>query len=646
MPGGGFLPSEPDQLHKHREWRDERYPPPTNPTPPAQDVMEPQSDKPKPSRAKTARGSLDAQSATPADGKADVAARAEYEQARRSLIRFACAIDVPGRPVSDDSEDPLYAKIETALAPHHRLLLDKVQKVVETPSGRAMILMPPGSAKSTYCSVVLPTFLMGRRKDCRIILASYGTDLARKHGRRARAIVRSATYQAIFNTTPSREASAADGWALSNGSEYMATGINSGVTGNRANGLIIDDPVKGREDADSELIRRKTREAYEDDLKTRLLPGGWIILIQTRWHEDDLAGSILPERWAGESGSLLCRDGKVWDVVCLPAKCDRADDPLGRSIGEFLWPEWFDRAHWEEFERNPRTWSALYQQKPAPDTGIFFEAPWLKTYHTMPARETLSVYGASDYAVTEGRGDYTVHIVVGVDPAGRLYVLDLWRGQTASNVWVEVLCDLIRRWKPIAWGEETGQIRAGIGPFLDQRLRERRAYVARKAFPARGNKETRAQAIRGRIALDGLYVPSSAQITAGVVLGPEPALRGDFSNAPPALLALRPAGPQVVRSTKDSAPTPVPDFAEHTPDQPLGVRDEWVADFRYELLHFPHGRNDDQVDALSLIGQLLDIMIKGKPKPEPTQFRGANEITMDEIWEHGRLKPPGSDWGV
>jgi phage terminase large subunit-like protein len=567
-----------------------------------------------------------------------VPVRVEYERARASLVHFACAIDVPGRPVSEDVEDPLYAKIETALAPHHQLLLETVQKVVETPGGRAMILMPPGSAKSTYCSVVLPTFLMGRQKDCRIILASYGTDLARKHGRRARAIVRSAVYQAIFNTTPSREASAADGWALSNGSEYMATGINAGVTGNRANGLIIDDPVKGREDADSEQIRRKTREAYEDDLKTRLLPGGWIILIQTRWHEDDLAGSVLPERWAGESGPLLCRDGKIWDVVCLPAKCDRADDPLGRPIGEYLWPEWFNRAHWEEFERNPRTWSALYQQKPAPDTGIFFEAAWLKTYSVMPARETLSVYGASDYAVTEGRGDYTAHIVVGIDPAGRLYVLDMWRGQTASNVWVEVLCDLIKRWKPIAWGEEAGQIRAGIGPFLEQRLRERHAYVARKSFPARGNKETRAQSIRGRMALDGLYLPDSAQVTTGAVLGGEPVMRGDFGNAPPALLALRHDGTAVL----PAASAPVAEYADS--DQPAAVRDEWVASFRYELLHFPHGRNDDQVDALSLIGQLLDIMIKGRPKPEPPRFRGANEITMDEIWEHGRTKPPGSDW--
>lgn len=342
-----------------------RYPLPSEPALRPKLLAAPQASKTKPARAEAARSIPSGQSALPESDKGAVP-QAQYERARTSLVHFACAIDVPGRPVSEETEDPLYANIETALAPHHRLLLETVQKVVEAPGGRAMMLMPPGSAKSTYCSVVLPTFLMGRQKDCRIILASYGTDLARKHGRRARAIVRSTVYHNIFNTTPSREASAADGWALSNGSEYMATGINAGVTGNRASGLIIDDPVKGREDADSELIRRKTREAYEDDLKTRLLPGGWIILIQTRWHEDDLAGSILPERWAGESGPLLCRDGKIWDVVCLPAKCDRADDPLGRGIGEYLWPEWFDRAHWEEFERNPRTWRRSISKNPRP----------------------------------------------------------------------------------------------------------------------------------------------------------------------------------------------------------------------------------------------------------------------------------------
>jgi predicted phage terminase large subunit-like protein len=479
--------------------------------------------------------------------------RADRKDARKkvrtSLLDFARAIDVPGRPASEDADEPHFENVETVLARHHKLLLETCERAVNAPRGRAMILMPPGSAKSTYCSVVLPAFLMGRDPGTRIILASYGTDLAKKHGRRARAIVRSPHYQRIFNTTLSREQSAADAWALSNGSEYTATGIQSALTGNRANGLIIDDPVKGRDEADSALIRARTRESYEDDLKTRLVPGGWIVLIQTRWHEDDLAGSILPEGWAGESGLIPCRDGATWDVLCLPARADRLDDPLGRNIGDYLWPEWFDRAHWDQFERIARTWSALCQQKPAPETGDIFEAAWLRTYERGPNFkawcETLTVYGASDHAVTDGGGDYTVHIVAGVDRAGRIYVLDLWRGQTAPNVWAEALCNLVIRWTPVAWAEEAGQISSGVGPFLAARQRERGAYVARREFPARGDKTARARAITGRMALDGLYLPAGAP---------------------------------------------------------------WVPALRAELLTFPRGRYDDQVDTLGLIGRLIDVV--------------------------------------
>jgi hypothetical protein len=237
--------------------------------------------------------------------------------ARDSLIDFARAIDVPGRPVSEDQDEPRFAAVETALARHHRLLLKTCQRAVNTRNGRVMILMPPGSGKSTYCSVVLPAFLMGRKPGYRVIVASYGTDLAKKHGRRARAIVRSARYQQIFKTTLGREAAAAGGFVLTNGSEYMAAGMLAGITGNRADGLVIDDPVKGRDEADSGVTRERTRASYEDDLKTRLLPGGFIVLIQTRWHADDLAGSILPENWAGESGPIRCRDGMIWNVLCL-----------------------------------------------------------------------------------------------------------------------------------------------------------------------------------------------------------------------------------------------------------------------------------------------------------------------------------------
>ena len=137
-------------------WGDNRYPRASAQALHSKLLIAPLDSKSKPSRAEAvpAVGS----GPPPESDKHAILGAADYEQARASLIHFACAIDVPGRPVSEDAEDPLYANIETALAPHHRLLLQTVQRVVETPGGRAMILMPPGSAKSTYCSVVLPTF--------------------------------------------------------------------------------------------------------------------------------------------------------------------------------------------------------------------------------------------------------------------------------------------------------------------------------------------------------------------------------------------------------------------------------------------------------------------------------------------------------
>jgi predicted phage terminase large subunit-like protein len=482
-------------------------------------------------------------------------------RARNSLVEYARYVDVPGAPIEDQDEDSDKVKrvAETSLAAHHVLTLEASQRCIETPYGRLMLFMPPGSAKSTYGSVVVPSWIMGRKPGYRMIGASYGSDLSRKLGRRTRSIVKQAKYRALFGTELSAESSAADEWALENGSEYMSGGILSGITGNRADLVVVDDPVKGRAEAESDVIRKRTIEAFDDDVRTRLKPGGSIILIQTRWHEEDLAGSILPEGYNGQSGVIRCRDGQDWEVICLPAKAEHADDPLGRNVGDYLWPEWFDRRHWAQFESKPRTWASLYQQRPAPEEGDLFQAAWLRPYEKAPARDTIQVYGASDYAVTADGGDYTVHIVVGIDPEGRLYLLDLWRKQTSSDQWVEAFCDLVTHWKPMGWAEETGQIKAGVGPFLEKRMRERQAFVVRETFPTRGDKAVRAQSIRGRMALDGLYVPISAP---------------------------------------------------------------WYEQFRSELLTFPTGRNDDQVDALGLVGQLLDKMLAGtKSRPVTKQPR-------------------------
>jgi predicted phage terminase large subunit-like protein len=437
---------------------------------------------------------------------------------------------------------------EHALAPqgmapaaHHRLLIRELQAVADGVQDRLMVFMPPGSAKSTYTSDLFPAWFLAQSRDRRVIATSNTADLAGTFSRRVRGRIRS--HGATLGYRLDREAE--DLWTTTNGGEYRAAGIGGVITGLRADLALIDDPVKSREEADSEARRNRVWEWFQDDLRTRLRPGASIVVVQTRWHMDDLSGRILEAQ----------RD--QWRVVSLPAEAE-GEDPLGRAPGEMLWADdaygYAASLARVKAEASTRSWSALYQQRPVPDTGDYFLQAWLHPVEEVPDLATLRVYGGSDYAVTAGGGDFTVHVVVGMDPEGRLWLLDLWRGQAAADVWVEAFCDLVRKWRPIGWAEETGQIRAGVGPFLQRRMRERQAYVARHAFPTRGDKGVRAQSIRGRMAMDGLRVPRRAV---------------------------------------------------------------WRQAFEAELLTFPAGKHDDQVDALGLVGQLLDQMVKGTaPKRE------------------------------
>lgn len=462
--------------------------------------------------------------------------------ARKGLLGFSQAVDIPGRPVEDGADCERFLAVETGIAQHHRLLMAELQACIDRPGGRLMVFMPPGSAKSTYASVLTPAWAMGRQPGFRVICASYASELARKLGRRCRSIVKQKGYGPIFGARLSAESSAADEWALSNGAEYMSGGILSGITGNRADLVIIDDPVKGREAAESPVIRRKTLDAYQDDLMTRLLPGGSVVLVQTRWHEDDLAGAILPQGYAGESGAIACRDGQIWQVICLQAKAERDDDPLGRSRGAYLWPEWFGPDHWAQFERNPRSWASLFQQRPAPDEGDIFRRPWIRTYETLP--QGCRFYGGSDYAVSDG-GDFTVHAVVAMDREGQLFIHDLWRGQGEADGWIEPLLDLVAEYDPSAWAEESGQIHRSIGPFLRRRMAERRIFFNRVQEASTTDKVARARSLQGQMASGRVFFRAGAP---------------------------------------------------------------WLADLVSELLAFPRGRYDDQVDALTKVTQMLDRM--------------------------------------
>lgn len=431
-------------------------------------------------------------------------------------------------------------------AKHHRLIARKLEALERGEFDRLMIFMPPRHGKSMLTSEFFPAWYLGRNPNHYVIAATYAQELADDFGRKVRDQIADPAFRGIFPGVAIKSDSTAakrfhvegpgDSFATAQDGAYFAVGVGGPLTGRGAHLMLIDDPVKNREEADSETVRRKTKDWYTSTAYTRLMPGGKIVVVQTRWHQDDLSGWLLKEhRHEG------------WEVLDLPAI---------DAKNEALWPDQYPIEALEKIRLavGPRDWSALYQQKPIPDSGDYFKADWLKTVDVLPDRATLKVYGGSDYAVTANGGDYTVHAVVGIDPENRMYLLDLWRGQSSSDVWVDAFCDLVAKWKPIGWAEEGGQIKSGVGPFLLRRMMERKTYVYRESFPTRGDKSVRAQSIRGRMAMLGLYMKADAP---------------------------------------------------------------WRADLVSEMLSFPVGVHDDAVDALGLVGQLLDKMQAGKV-PEPS----------------------------
>ena len=462
---------------------------------------------------------------TPAQAATELLRR---RRARESLLAFALAVAIPGAPVDDD---PLNWVCEPAeqlpLAQHHALILDAVQRCLEKPMGRLMLFFPPGSAKSTYAAVLAPAWAMGRWPGYKVVSTSFAAKPAYRSSKRTRAICASPEYTAIWpdRCMVAAGSAAVDEWSLTNDSTLLASGILGAVTSARADAVIIDDPVAGRLEADSPTTQASTRAAYDDDLLTRLKPGGSVILIQTRWNPNDLAGSILPEDWDGESGMIQCRDGQVWEVLCVPAQADRADDPLGRAIGEYLWPEWFPEAHWQQFKAKARTWASLYQQKPRAESGNQFERDWFQWYdpdqpHGDPGAlpEDLRFYGASDYAVTERdlekkeEPDYTEHGIAGVVSiagAKHLFLTDWYFDQVELDKSVKAQLAMVRQHEPERWFGEKGTQENAVRPVRRLLSREGDTFASYEYLPTIGDKVARVQAFRAMAREGRIHVPKN-----------------------------------------------------------------------------------------------------------------------------------------
>lgn len=438
-------------------------------------------------------------------------------------------------------------------AEHHNLIAEKLEAVERGETKRVMIFMPPRHGKSELGSRRFPAWFMGRRPEYSMIAASYNSDLAGDFGRDVRNIMASGEHRALFpKATLAADSKAQNRWHTGAGGGYAAAGVGTAITGRGAHVFLIDDPVKDRESADSELIREKTYRWYLSTAYTRLEGQlteadsdplwrdideaqeqgepfeGAIVLIQTRWHEDDLAGRLLAD---------MDRGADQWDVLELPALRD----------GKALWPAKYPVDRLERIKRallaagKPRDWDALYQQQPTQEDGAFFKRAWFDNQHDLDSADGMAVFMTSDFAVTDDGGDWTEFAVWGMKD-DTVSQLDWWSGQVNPAEWVEALIDLFVKWKPRVFFGETGVIRRAVEPILRRRMRERRALCRLEWLPRKVDKVASARSFQG-LAEMGL-----------------------------------------VRFSKSEA----------------------AGEVIEQLMKFPAGKHDDKVDCCSLLGMALD----------------------------------------
>ena len=249
-------------------------------------------------------------------------------------------------------------------AKHHKLLIRHLEDLAWGKISRLAVFMPPGSAKSTYGSILFPAWILANNPKALILAACHTTELAERWGRRVRNLILENDY--ALGVKLQGDSLAAGRWATEAGGEYYAAGAGTGIAGFRGLFGLIDDPIRSRQDADSQLVRDRLWDWYLNDFRPRLIPNARQLLIQTRWHEDDLAGR--------------CLNHQPWEVLSLPAIA-KVDDQLGRQVDEPLWndDDYGYGAQLLELRDTtpPRIWSALYQQSPAPDEGEFFKSDGL-----------------------------------------------------------------------------------------------------------------------------------------------------------------------------------------------------------------------------------------------------------------------------
>jgi predicted phage terminase large subunit-like protein len=509
-----------------------------------------------------------------------------------------------------------------------RRLEQFVADVEARKSPRLMLFLPPRSGKSLIASTYFPAWVLGKHPEWEFIMSSYSADLPIGFSRKVRAQLQSQEYSVVFPTTEmSKDSTSAESWKTTKNGGLRAAGVGGGITGMGAHCFMIDDPVKDQEEADSETKRNATWEWYSSTAYTRLAPGGGMVCVQTRWHHDDLSGRLIdkmnndlkslrnqihdaeqmlkeaetPEQL--EEASVVLKTLKEeyesidkWEIVEYQALAtadeyldrvtgriikDEDDEPrdprrfqLLRKKDEALHPARFPRPLLLKYKATmqPRHWSALYQQNPVPDEGLFFTKDLFRYRPHLPRTEELLTFAAWDLAIgSKNSNDYTVGIAVGIDHDDNLWVLDMLRGRWSDlNKVANYVIDLHVRYNCTLTGIEKGQLELALKPILSSAMKKRNTYISlaegESALKPVTDKVVRARPLQGRMQQGSVLFPT---------------------------------------------------------DQP------WVDTLRAELLRFPAGVHDDCVDALAWSVRMTGGVA---PPPKPSLVNNAEPFDGFKSW--------------
>jgi predicted phage terminase large subunit-like protein len=510
------------------------------------------------------------------------------EEARKSLIAFA-RLMMPDPEHPDDTDKSLYQ-----VSPHHEMIAEMLERLESGKTLRIALSIPPQHGKSLLFSIMFLAWYRGRNPHKHVIFATYSDTFAEEFGGEVRNLMQSDSYKQVFPNIHLRTGSKAkDSLIVEQGGRMSFIGRGGAATGKPAHLVVIDDPLKNAEEANSPTIIKQLHEWYRKVIYSRVRSTTAIGVVHTRWTEDDLIGRLCDPEHSDRKNDQ--GESKSWTYINVPAvlkagpvadalkvKLEMPTDPrviaaFGRAqvgvdgkMGEpqpvpmaALWSEEFSLEHLASaYHLGPSDFNALYMGRPTPETGDYFKAHWLVAHRNpdeYPSTERLRFYAASDHALTtKTQNDATCMGAIGVDQNNHLWVMpELVWDRFETDRLVEEMIAIMKFRKPQLWWAESEHIEKAIGPFRRQEQLKHGAFTTVVPVPSLKDLHARARNIQGRMSLRSVHFPAWMP---------------------------------------------------------------WWPEARAQLLKFPSAKHDDFVSFLSLIGRGLDSMA---PAERP---KGADKV--------------------